>query len=216
MIPTTLAELISPVHTAVVVVDVQNDFCKEGGVAQKCGRDLSPYPETIGNIERLVKEARKAGVLVVYTQNTTMPNHASDSAESIRDLINRWAGGHVEKIPDVTMEGTWGQQIVNEVTPADRDVVVKKNRSSAFIQTNMDLVLRNYGITTLVVTGFVTYGCVYATAKDGQCLDYFIVVPKDCVNGGRKDLHEHAMALMDSRFDVHPSDKILEVWRNKT
>lgn len=216
MIPTTLEELIDPVHTAVVVVDAQNDFCKEGGHAHKSGRDLSGYPETIKNISRLIEEARRAGVLVVYTQNTTLPNHASDSAEFIRYLIKHWAHGDPKKIPSITLEGTWGEEIVDELKPTDGDVVVKKNRTSGFIQTNMDLVLRNHGIKTLVVTGFVSNGCVLATAGDGQCFDYFNVVAKDCINSTRKDLHEHAMKVMEYRFDTFTSDLIIEVWRNKT
>lgn len=216
IIPITLKELIAPVHAAIVVVDAQNEFCKEGGAAYKSGGDLSKFPETIKNIKKVIEEARKVGVLVVYTQNTGLPNHASDSADFIRYRYRRWAHGDPEKIPAITVEGSWGQKIVNEIKPAAGDVVIKKNRSSGFIQSNMDLVLRNHGIRTLIITGFVSHGCVLATAIVGSCLDYFIVLARDCVNTGRRGLNEPAIQVMEWRYDVVTSNQIIEIWKNNT
>jgi ureidoacrylate peracid hydrolase len=163
----------------------------------------------------LVEKAREEGALVVYTMNTTLHNHASDSASLIYYLIKDWAQGDPERIPSVTVEDTWGEEIVDELRPKEGDVVVKKNRSSGFIQTNLDLILRNRGIKTLVIVGFVSNGCVFATARDGDMLDYFIVVAKDATDTPRKDLHEPAMKLMEWRFDAYPTDQLIEIWKNK-
>ena len=215
MIPETLEELIDPRYTAVAVVDAQNDFCKEGGYAHEYGGDLTGYREAIENIRRLVEEARRVGALVVYTMNTALHNHASDSAALLYYWIKDWAQGDPDRIPNVTVEGTWGEEIVDELKPREGDVVVKKNRSSGFIQTNLDLVLRNHGVKTLVTVGFVSNGCVFATARDGDMFDYFIVVAKDAVNSPRKDLHAPAMKLMEWRFDVYSTDQLIEAWKKK-
>jgi nicotinamidase-related amidase len=212
-IPTTIEELVDPAHTAVAVVDAQNDFCVEGGRVNECGGDLKGYPETIKNIGKLIEEARRAGVLVVYIQLATLPNHASESAATLRFRMKAY--GDPEKIPAYALEGTWGQQIVDEIKPTERDTVMKKNRASGFMQTNLDLVLRCHGIKTLVVAGFATNGCVFATVRDGLDLDYFVVAAKDCMNSVQRDLHEATLKLMESRCDVFTSDNIVEVWRSK-
>ena len=211
-IPDSMEELISPQYTAVAVVDAQNDFCKEGGALHKFGADLSFFHETIKNIKMLIEEARTVKVPIVYVQNTALPNHASDSPEMIRWYIKTWTH-NFKRIPTFTLEGTWGEQIVDELRPVEGDVIIKKNRASGFIHTNLDLILRNKRIRTLVVTGFVTHLCILATVMDGRCRDYFMVVAKDCVNSNRKDMHEIAIKLMESRFDVWASDQIIEVWK---
>lgn len=212
-IPTTIEELVDPIHTAVIVVDSQNDFCSEGGSVHTSRGDLTGYPETIKNIGKLVEGARSVRVPVIYIQLTTLPNHASESAATLRFFMAEY--GDPEKVPAYALEGTWGQQIVDEIKPTEKDTVIKKNRSSSFMQTNLDLVLRSNGIKTLVVAGFVTHGCVLATVRDGLDLDYFVVIAKNCVNSVKKDLHEAALKLMESRCDALTSKKILEIWQNK-
>lgn len=211
-VPTTPKELIDPSHSAVVVVDAQNDFCKKGGLTEEYWGELAGYSKTIKNIKRLIDAAMKVGIPIIFTMNTSLPNHATESASHIHFLIRGWAGGDVKRIPTCTVEGTWGEQIADELKPDHKLIVVKKNRASAFTHTNFDLVLRNHNIKTLVVTGFVTDQCVLTTARDADCFDYFVVVARDCVNSPRKKLHRAAMSLMEWRLNVMSSSDIINVW----
>jgi ureidoacrylate peracid hydrolase len=90
--------------------------------------------------------------------------------------------------------------------------VVKKWRSSAFVGTNLDMVLRCNGIKTLVVTGDVTQGCVESTARDASFHDYYVVVLEDCVATYEHDLHEASLKVLRTRVDVTPSGDVLKIW----
>jgi nicotinamidase-related amidase len=102
-----------------------------------------------------------------------------------------------------TVEGTWGAEFVPELTPAPDDLVVSKFRSSAFHETNLDLVLRSNGIKTVLVCGCTTEGCVESTVRDAGFHDYLAVVISDCVGSDVPELHSASMFVMSSyRADV--------------
>jgi nicotinamidase-related amidase len=215
MIPETLEELVDPEYTAIIVVDVQNDFCSPGGVVYGSGEKHKIYPQMIKNIKKLLDAGREAGALIAYLTYSSLPHHLSDSIEGVHERLRLNADGDVEKIPTICLEGTWGAEVVDEIKPKEKDVIVKKNRPSGFIQTNLDLILRNQGIKTLVMTGIVTEGCVLSTARHGQCLDYLIVPADGCMSSPHRDLHECAMKLMDHRFNVYGFDEIISAWEKK-
>ena len=112
-----------------------------------------------------------------------------------------------------TVKGTWGEQIVDELKPADGDVVVKKYRTSGFMHTNLDFILRNHGIKTLVITGVLSHGCVFATARSGKDSEYFIVIAKDAMNSVNKFMHKHGMKLIEMYFDSFTTDQIINIWK---
>jgi nicotinamidase-related amidase len=114
-----------------------------------------------------------------------------------------------------TVEGTWGAEILPEVAPQPGDVVVKKWRSSAFVGTNLDMVLRCNDIKSIVVTGDVTQGCVESTARDAAFHDYYVVVLEDCVATYDRDLHEASLKVLRTRVDVAPSGAVLDLWRRR-
>ncbi|MBI4307479.1 MAG: isochorismatase family protein [Chloroflexi bacterium] len=206
---TTLAEIADPEHTALLVVDMQNDYIARGGASDKAGRrDTSAFKSVIAQTKCTIEAARQAKVPVVYIQNTWLPNHRSVSGAWLR-FIER--SGFLEGA-SVTVDGTWGHRIVDELAPRPEDIIVKKWRASAFIGTNLDLVLRCNRIESVVVTGVVTQGCVESTARDAAFLDYYVVVLGDCVQSTRQDLHEASLQVMAARFDVVDSDEVLRVW----
>lgn len=212
-IPMTLEELVSPRYTALIVVDVQNDFCVKEGVYQKHGKYLSKGDTIIKKLKLLIQEARKVGVQIIYIQNTTLPNLMSDSDARLRFQMKVYGLDDPNLIPQVTLDGSWGHKIVKGIKPKNGDLVVKKNRPSAFIGTNLDLLLRSNNIKTLLITGVVTQGCVKATARDGQFHEYFVVIVRDCVESTNKDLHGAALKIMETHFDVVTSDQIIEIWK---
>lgn len=154
-----VVELV-PAETAVVVVDMQNDFVR------KEGKLYVPTAEsTILPISRLLEKARKAKARVIYTQDW----HMKDDPE-----FKIW-GEHA-------VAGTWGAEIVEELRPKPEDFVVKKLRYDAFFGTSLDYYLNVKGIKTLIVTGTVANICVLHTAGSAALRWYNVVVPKDGIS----------------------------------
>jgi nicotinamidase-related amidase len=210
---TTLPELVDPAHTALAVVDMQRDFCAPDGAFARLGVDVSMYPPMVPRLRRLLEGARRAQVRVVYVMMTVLPGRASESPAQIRFNMRLHGPRHGELRPLLyTVEGSPGQAILPELAPRPGDLVVKKYRSSAFVGTNLDLLLRSLGIRSLVVTGCTTEGCVESTARDALFHDYYVVVPEDCVASDDREQHEASLLLMRHRFDVVTAADILRVW----
>ncbi len=209
----TLEELVEPGHTALVVVDMQHDFCEPGGAFDQLGIDLSMYPPMIPRLARLIAGARATNVPVIYIQMTVLPGRRSESPAQIRFNLRMHLASHGTAAPLLyTIEGTPGQAIIAELAPEADDLVVRKYRSSGFWGTNLDMLLRSNGIETVVMTGCTTEGCVESTARDALFNDYYVVVPEDCVASDDSHQHEASLLLMRHRFDVVTSDAILGVW----
>jgi len=207
-----LAELVDPAHAALIVVDMQRDFCIPGGAFDRIGIDISMYPPMVTRLARLIEGARAAGVLVIYLQMTTLPGRAIESPAQIRFNRRLHIGSNSGEPLRYTEDGTIGQQMIDEVAPAPRDLVVKKYRSSGFWGTNLDMLLRSNGIASVIVTGCTTEGCVESTARDALFNDYYVVVPSDCVASDDRAQHDASMLLMRHRFDIATSDEILGTW----
>ena len=150
---TELAELVDPRHAALVVVDMQRDFCKPGGAFERLGVSISMYPEMIPRLAHLVDGARAAKVLVVYLLMTVLPGRASESPAQIRFNMRMHLSQAEGEPIGYTEEGSEGQKLIEELTVEDGDLVVKKYRSSAFWGTNLDMLLRSNGIQTAIVVG---------------------------------------------------------------
>ena len=211
---TTLAELVNRKHTAVIVVDMQNDFCKAGWTFDRLGIDISMYPSMLPRLSRLLTGARDIGVQVIYIQMTVLPNRMSDSPAQIRFNLRLHLASHGATQPMLyTIEDTPGQEIIAELAPEPGDLVVRKYRSSGFWGTNLDMLLRSNGIETVIVTGCTTEGCVESTARDAMFKDYYVVLPEDCVASDDPRQHEASLFLMRHRFDVVLSNDILTTWK---
>ncbi len=211
---TTLAELVNPKHTALIVVDMQNDFCKAGGTFDQLGIDISMYPAMLPRLSRLLTGARQVGVKVIYIQMTVLPNRVSESPAQIRFNMRLHLPTHGATQPLLyTIEGSPGQEIIEELAPEPGDLVVRKYRSSAFWGTNLDMLLRSNTIETVVVTGCTTEGCVESTARDALFNDYYVVLPEDCVASDDPRQHEASLFLMRHRFDVVSSEDMLSIWK---
>jgi nicotinamidase-related amidase len=211
---TTLSELVDPRHTAVVVVDMQNDFCKPEGTLGQLGLPLTMYPAMIPSLASLLAGARSMHVPIIYIQMTSFPDRRTESPAQIRFNMRLHKTVHAATEPlAYTLEGTTGQEIISELTPKPEDFIVQKYRSSAFWGTNLDMLLRSNRIETVIMTGCTTEGCVESTARDALFNDYYVVLPEDCVASDDPHQHEASLFLMRHRFDVVPSHDILSSWQ---
>jgi nicotinamidase-related amidase len=212
----TLDELVDPRHTALVVVDMQRDFCTPGGAFDRLGVDISMYPAMVPRLARLIDGARAAGVRVVYVLMTTLPGRLIESPAQIRFNRRLHLAANGGEPLDYTTDGSVGQQVIPELPVEDGDMIVKKYRSSGFWGTNLDMLLRSNAVQTVIVTGCTTEGCVESTARDAMFNDYYVVVPEDCVASDDREQHDASMLLMRHRFDIATCDEILAEWSRVT
>lgn len=210
---TELSELVDSDRAALVLVDMQRDFIEPNGVFGMLGIDLAMYRKTRPKLAALLDAARRAGLLVVHIQNTTLPNRMSDSPVQMRFNLRMHEEVRRSAYPlCYTVPGTPGHEFVDEFVPLADELVVRKYRSSAFWGTNLDLLLGSNGIETVIVAGCTTEGCVESTARDALFNDYYVVVAQDCVGSDDPAQHEASMLLMRHRFDLATSEQITQVW----
>lgn len=204
----TLAELTDPGSAAVVVIDVQNDFCHPDGAFGKVGHDNSMMPKLAAQLRKLLAEARKQNVLTIFVRATY------DREVNSAPLANhRRRLGLYESL---CLEGTWGAEWYDGVGPtgAANEVVLTKHRFNAFKGTPLDLYLRSNGIRTVIVTGVVTAGCVESTVRDAFYQDYQVLVPRDGVAEADQDRHEQGLSIMSRGYaQISDVDQIVEAWR---
>jgi ureidoacrylate peracid hydrolase len=178
---------IRPDRTAMVVVDMQNDFASAGGMFDRAGIDIRAIQAIVGPTADVVGAAREAGFPVVYLKMGFRPDlsdaGAPDSPTWLKH-IPLHAGAEVTA-PDGTtsrilIRDTWNTDIVDRLTPQAQDVVLYKHRYSGFHDTDLDAVLRARGVDTLIVVGATTSVCVESTVRDAMFRDYHCLVLSDC------------------------------------
>jgi len=200
----TLQEKVAAGHTAVLVIDVQNDFFASGGTFDRIGRDVSVVRRMMPPLHALLEEARGAGVQVIFVRYGL-----TEATESDVFLEQRSRGR--ANLP-ICREGSWGAEFY-EVVPQPGEPVVVKHRYSGFIGTDLNVILRATGVRTLVLTGIASNGCVEATARDGFMHDYYIVFVDDCTASYSDQLHQATLANIEDAYGiVVTSDQLLSQW----
>lgn len=205
----TLHEKVKPEHTALLVIDMLNDFLDPNGkTAQRANRPIHHARSVIPVQSRLIAGARAAGVKVIYVNHTTLRDYSSVSGPWL-DARSRatWS------VEDLCMEGTWGAEVVSELAPVEHDVVVSKFRYSGFAGTNLDLVLRSVGVRTVVCAGVSTNACVEATAREAFSHDYYVIYAGDACASWDMDLHRATLSTAAHRYAVvSETDELLSEW----
>jgi ureidoacrylate peracid hydrolase len=200
-----LSETLHPKHTALIVVDMQNDMCASNGWMARNGRDIAPIGDMTPRLLRLLEAARQANLKVVFAQQTTLRDNTSDSPAWLyfktRDGRQR---------TDYTLDGTWGQGILEAFAPRESEDLVRKFRPSAFHATDLNAILRTAGVESVVVAGVITQGCVLATLLDASFHDYYTVLAEDCVQSYDQAQHENALSFARSRYDVVSGQSIID------
>jgi len=176
-----------PNKTAVLVIDMQNEFGSPGGMFDRAGIDISGIRATVGPTRRVLEAARAAGIVVVYLQMQHRSDMADMGSEGSphREKHGFFGVGNSNTTPDgrenrVLIEGFWGTEIIPELAPQPGDIVVAKHRYSGFYETALDGILRGRAIRHLIVTGCTTSVCVESTVRDGMFRDYHCCVLSDC------------------------------------
>jgi ureidoacrylate peracid hydrolase len=202
----TLKERCDPEYAALIVVDVQNDFVSPQGSAGKRGEDVSAAMAMIPNLTGLIDEARKIGLTVVYIRTTH--SEWTDTPS--------WIYRSTQKSGLSTCrEETWGAEFYDGIAPLPSERVVIKHRYSAFINTDLNTVLKARSIQSVLVCGVATNVCVETTARDAYMYDYYVTVIDDCSAAYEAKLHLGTLDNMRRHFGmVASSGEIIETWKN--
>jgi ureidoacrylate peracid hydrolase len=204
---------IDPAKTAVIVVDMQNDFGSVGGMFDRAGIDISGIQRAVGPTARVLAAARRMGIKIVYLKMGYRPDLSDLGAPDAKNRmlhLQRLGVGETIEGPDgkeyrVLIRDTWGTDIITELKPQAEDIVMYKHRFSGFYQTDLDLVLKKAGIKHLVVTGCTTSVCVESTIRDAFFRDYLCVLLTDCTNepiarDAPRSNHDATLLLMELMF----------------
>jgi ureidoacrylate peracid hydrolase len=208
-----LGKKADPNHTALIVVDVQNDFCSKEGAYGKIGNDLSMVQEMVPRLVEFLEKARRAGFFVVFVRN----NYSSDSNWYLSDTWleqaeRRRRGLYVNV--QMCVPGSWGADFYL-VKPLPNEPIVTKHRFDAFESSDLDLILRSRGIRTLLLCGFATNVCVETTARHAFVKDYYVVILKDLVASDSRRLHEASLENLETYFgQVVTSEELLQSVQN--
>lgn len=166
--------------TALIVVDMQNDYCNKGFYMDKAGFDTERLRRPIKPISEVLSAARTNGMLVIYTRQYRIADEQeAETAE----------GG----FPLTACKGELGWEIVPELRPRADEAVLDKTTCSAFVTTNIDELLRNKGVNTLVFCGNTLDVCVHSTLRSANDLGYKCITLGDCCGAVNDELHKWSL-----------------------
>ena len=189
--------------TALVIVDMQNDFIHPNGAYGRAGQTAETISALPARLKQLANTIRAAGGWIVSTHFTLVPGKAGEPfiSEHLRSLRPFLAKGDFAP-------GSFGHDLIDELTPAD--LKVEKVAFSAFYQSRMDWILRRAGIKTLVFGGIVTNGGVASTARDAHVRDYDIVILEDGCGAFSQEAHDATIGSLATIARISSTDEIIK------
>jgi len=177
--------IIDLARTAIVVIDMQNDFCAKGGWCDYLGVDVEPDRKPIKPLQKLLPALRKSGVPVIWVNWGARPDLANMPPNQIHLYKPSGTGvGLGEPVPGkgspVLQKDSWAAAVVDELEQKPEDILVDKHRISGFWDTPLDSILRNLGTRTVLFSGVNTDQCVLHSLTDANFLGYGCVLVEDC------------------------------------
>ncbi len=203
------AVAIDPAQSAVIVVDMQNDFGSPGGMFALAGIDIASIRNVIAPTARVLAAARQAGIAIVYLKMAFKADLSDGGSVDGPNRIKhaRLRVGETATAPDgspsrILIRDTWNTDIVAELTPEPDDVVLYKHRYSGFFETDLDAILKRRSIRNLIFTGCTTSVCIESTLRDAMFRDYICLLLADCTAepGVANTSHEASLTVLQHQF----------------
>lgn len=198
---------------AALFIDMQRDFLEPGGFGESLGNDVSHLRSAIEPCRRLLDGLRNAGVFVIHTRE----GHRPDLSDAPPAKVHR---GNGPKIGDhgpmgrILVRGEPGHDLISELYPIAGEPVIDKPGKGAFYATELEPMLRNRNIETLLVCGVTTEVCVHTTVREANDRGYRCVVVQDCCASYFPEFHEVALRMVSAQGGIFgwvaPSSRVLE------
>ncbi len=197
----TLAEKVKPHWTALLVIDMQKDYCCEGGSFDRRGFDTMPARLLAPRLNTFLDGARKVLSRIVHIKMTKIVELRS---EANREQYGRLG---IKRLYDPSYSEFF------EIVPLEDEIIIPKYSYSAFFATYLDHYLRSSATKTVILTGVATNVCVEAAARDAFIRDYHVVVPRDLTEGSSLEAKEASLKNIDLFFgEVLDSELLLNCW----